>query len=102
MGLDAKSLAAAERAGLLLRITVSIVLLPGANEAAARLLGALPQPFSTGAARRCLDSIRRVVIPLLERLDRLGFTDRLPDDTAFAEGWARHRMDDGWCLSSIG
>lgn len=81
VGLDAKSLAAAERAGLLLRITDSIVLLPGADEAAARLLGALPQPFSTGAARRCLDSTRRVVIPLLERLDRLGLTDRLPDDT---------------------
>jgi selenocysteine-specific elongation factor len=80
-GLDVKSLAAAERAGLLLRITDSIVLLPGADEDAARLLSALPQPFTTSAARRCLDSSRRVVIPLLERLDRLGLTRRLPDDT---------------------
>jgi selenocysteine-specific elongation factor len=79
-GLDARSLAAAERAGLLLRITDSIVLRPGADEEAARLLGALPQPFTTSEARRCLDTSRRVVIPLLERLDRLGLTRRLPDD----------------------
>jgi selenocysteine-specific elongation factor len=80
-GLDSRSLAAAERAGLLLRITDSILLLPGADEEAARLLGKLPQPFTTSEARRCLDTTRRVVIPLLERLDRLGLTRRLPDDT---------------------
>jgi selenocysteine-specific elongation factor len=80
-GLDGRSLAAAERAGLLLRITDSIVLLPGATEEAARLLGTLPQPFTTSQARRCLDTSRRVAIPLLERLDRLGLTRRLPDDT---------------------
>jgi selenocysteine-specific elongation factor len=79
-GLDGRSLAAAERAGLLLRITDSIVLLPGADEGAARVLGMLPQPFTTSEARRCLDTSRRVVIPLLERLDRLGLTRRLPDD----------------------
>jgi selenocysteine-specific elongation factor len=79
-GLDGRSLAAAERAGLLLRITDSIVLLPGADEEAARLLGTLPQPFTTSEARRRLDTSRRVVIPLLERLDRLGLTRRLPDD----------------------
>jgi len=79
-GLDSRSLAAAERAGLLLRITDSILLLPGADEEAARLLGKLRQPFTTSEARRCLDTTRRVVIPLLERLDRLGLTRRLPDD----------------------
>jgi selenocysteine-specific elongation factor len=79
-GLDGRSVAAAERAGLLLRITDSIVLLPGADEEAARLLGTLPQPFTTSEARRCLDTSRRVVIPLMERLDRLGLTRRLPDD----------------------
>jgi selenocysteine-specific elongation factor len=79
-GLDGRSLAAAERAGMLLRITDSIVLLPGADEEAARLLGKLPQPFTTSEARRCLDTTRRVVIPLLERFDRLGLTRRLPDD----------------------
>ncbi|HEY0693375.1 MAG TPA: SelB C-terminal domain-containing protein, partial [Kribbella sp.] len=38
------------------------------------------QPFTTSEARRCLNSSRRVVIPLLERLDRLGLTRRLADD----------------------
>ncbi|HEY0687951.1 MAG TPA: selenocysteine-specific translation elongation factor [Kribbella sp.] len=79
-GLDSRSLAAAERAGLLLRITDSILLMPGADEEAARLLGKLPQPFTTSEARRCLDTTRRVVVPLLERLDRIGLTRRLPDD----------------------
>jgi selenocysteine-specific elongation factor len=79
-GLDRKSLAAAERAGLLMRLTENVVLLPGAEEDAARRLTELPQPFTTGDARRRLDSSRRVVIPLLERLDHLGLTHRLPDD----------------------
>jgi selenocysteine-specific elongation factor len=79
-GLDRKSLAAAEKAGLLLRIADNVVLLPGAEQEAARRLGELPQPFTTSEARRCLDSSRRVVIPLLERLDRLTLTRRLPDD----------------------
>jgi selenocysteine-specific elongation factor len=80
LGLDGKALAAAERAGLLIRITDGIVLLPGADERAATLLSELPQPFTTSQARRHLGSTRRVVIPLLERLDRLGLTQRLPDD----------------------
>ena len=40
----------------------------------------LPQPFTAAAARQALHTTRRVVIPLLEHLDRTGFTDRLPDD----------------------
>lgn len=80
LGLDGRALAAAERAGLLIRVADGIVLLPGADQDAARLLDGLPQPFTTSEARRRLGSTRRVVIPLLERLDRLGLTRRLPDD----------------------
>ena len=40
-------------------------------------LAALPQPFTTSDARKALDSTRRVVIPLLEHLDRRGWTRRL-------------------------
>jgi selenocysteine-specific elongation factor len=80
LGLDGRALAAAERAGLLIRVADGIVLLPGADERAAALLSELPQPFTTSEARRHLGSTRRVVIPLLERLDRLGLTRRLPDD----------------------
>ncbi len=80
LGLDGRALAAAERAGLLIRIADGIVLLPGADKRAAELLSELPQPFTTSEARRHLGSTRRVVIPLLERLDRLGLTQRLPDD----------------------
>lgn len=80
LGLDGRALAAAERAGLLLRIADGIVLLPGADQRAAELLSGLPQPFTTSAARQHLGSTRRVVIPLLELLDRRGLTRRLPDD----------------------
>ena len=80
LGLDRRALAAAERAGLLLRIGPGIVLAPGADAQAARILAGLPQPFSTAQARQALDTTRRVAIPLLEHLDRSGMTRRLPDD----------------------
>jgi selenocysteine-specific elongation factor len=80
LGLDRKALAAAERAGLLLRITPELVLAPGADTHAARVLARLPQPFTTAQARQALDTTRRVAIPLLEYLDRGSVTQRLPDD----------------------
>jgi selenocysteine-specific elongation factor len=80
LGLDVRALAAAARAGLLLRISDQIVLAPGADAAAACLLASLPQPFTAAVARQELRTTRRVVIPLLEHLDRAGFTERLPDD----------------------
>lgn len=80
LGLDDKALAAAIRAGHLLRITNSIVLLPGADREAARRLSELQQPFTVGEARQCLGTTRRVALPLLEHLDRLGHTRRLPDN----------------------
>ncbi len=80
LGLGRRELAAAERAGAVLRVAEGIVLLPDAVERAAAVLGALPQPFTTSAARQALGTSRRVVIPLLELLDRRRVTTRLPDD----------------------
>ena len=80
VGLDARSQAAAARVGRLLRLAPGIVLLPGADELAAGRLTGLPQPFSTSEARMCLETSRRVALPLLEHLDRTGRTRRLPDD----------------------
>ncbi|GIJ70701.1 selenocysteine-specific translation elongation factor [Virgisporangium ochraceum] len=77
LGLDRKGLAAAERTGHLLRIADGVVLAPGADEEAARILAGLPQPFSASDARRALDTTRRVIIPLLELLDRGGYTERV-------------------------
>jgi len=80
LGLDARALAAAARAGLLLRIADLIVLAPGADKEAARVLAELPQPFTTSQARQALTTSRRVAIPLLEYLDRARVTERLPGD----------------------
>ncbi|HLN69476.1 MAG TPA: SelB C-terminal domain-containing protein, partial [Streptosporangiaceae bacterium] len=80
LGLDPRAIAAAARAGLLLRVTEQIVLAPGTEAEAARILARLPQPFTTAEARQALGTTRRVAIPLLEYLDRAGITQRLPDD----------------------
>jgi selenocysteine-specific elongation factor len=80
LGLDARAIGAAARAGLLLRVTEQIVLAPGAAAEAARVLAGLPQPFTAAEARQALGTTRRVAIPLLEHLDRAGITQRLPDD----------------------
>jgi selenocysteine-specific elongation factor len=77
LGLDRRALAAAERAGALLRLAGGVVLLPGADAQAAKLLDQLPQPFTASAARQALGTTRRVLIPLLEHLDRQGFTERV-------------------------
>jgi selenocysteine-specific elongation factor len=80
LGLDARGAAAAERAGLLRRLPGNVVLAPDAFDRAARILAGLPQPFTAAEARQALQTSRRVVIPLLEWLDREGITRRLPDD----------------------
>jgi len=80
LGLSSRELAAAGRAGLLLRVSDQIVLAPGADAAAAGILAGLPAPFTTAQARQALGTTRRVAIPLLEHLDRAGITERLPDD----------------------
>jgi selenocysteine-specific elongation factor len=79
LGLSPRELAAAARAGLLLRVSEAIVLAPGADEQAAGILAGLAAPFTTAQARQALGTTRRVAIPLLEYLDRAGVTQRLPD-----------------------
>jgi selenocysteine-specific elongation factor len=80
LGLDARALATAARVGLLLRVADLIVLAPGADTGAARILAGLEQPFTTSQARQALRTSRRVAIPLLEYLDRTRVTERLPGD----------------------
>jgi selenocysteine-specific elongation factor len=80
LGLDAKALATAARAGLLLRVADLVVLAPGAAKQAAAALAELDQPFTTSQARQALRTSRRVAIPLLEHLDRTRITERLPGD----------------------
>jgi len=80
LGLDARGIDAAVRAGELMRISEQIVLAPGADVAAAAVLSGLEQPFTAAQARQALDTTRRTAIPLLEYLDSVGMTERLPDD----------------------
>jgi selenocysteine-specific elongation factor len=80
LGLDTRAVAAAERAGLVRRLPGNVVLPADAAARAERILAGLPQPFTTSEARQALRSSRRVVIPLLEWLDRERITRRLPDD----------------------
>jgi selenocysteine-specific elongation factor len=80
LGLGRRELAAAERAGAVVRIAEGVVLLDDAPEQAAEVLAGLPQPFTTSEARQALGTSRRVAVPLLELLDRRQLTRRLPDD----------------------
>jgi selenocysteine-specific elongation factor len=80
LGLDARGIAAAVRAGELMRISEQVVLAPGADTAAAAVLARLVQPFTAAQARQALDTTRRTAIPLLEYLDAAGVTERLADD----------------------
>lgn len=77
LSLGNRELAAAERAGRLLRLRDGVVLLPTAPALAMRTLAGLDQPFTTSQARQALDTTRRVAIPLLEHLDSRGWTQRL-------------------------
>lgn len=75
--LGARELAAAERAGRLLRLDGGVVLLPQSAALAMRRLAAIEQPFTTSQARQALGTTRRVAIPLLEHLDARGWTRRV-------------------------
>lgn len=72
-----KELAAAERAGRILRLKDGVVLLPSAVAEARTRLQGIDQPFSTSQARQALGTTRRVAIPLLQYLDEKGVTRRL-------------------------
>jgi selenocysteine-specific elongation factor len=86
LGLGRRELAAAVRAGALLRVADGIYLRPGADTAAAAVLAGLPQPFTLSEARQALGTSRRVAVPLLELLDARGLTRRGPDDRRTAAG----------------
>ncbi|MDP7731043.1 selenocysteine-specific translation elongation factor [Mycobacterium sp. TY813] len=75
--LGTRELAAAERAGRVVRLRDGVVLLPNAPALAMRTLATLDQPFTTSQARQALNTTRRVAIPLLEHLDARGWTRRL-------------------------
>jgi len=80
LGLGARQVGAAVRAGLVVQLAENVLLPPGAPQRAVRVLAGLPQPFTLSEARRALNTSRRVAVPLLELLDRTGATVRLPDD----------------------
>ncbi|MCR3739253.1 SelB C-terminal domain-containing protein [Actinomadura sp. NPDC048955] len=76
LGLTGDTLAGAERAGAVLRIDDGLVLLPGADREALRVLSGLPQPFTPAQAGDALGTGRDVAVALLRHLDRLGLTER--------------------------
>lgn len=77
LGLTSRDLAIAVRLGRLIDLGDLIYLTPKAPALAMRELSRLPQPFTTSQARQALQTTRRVAIPLLELLDRKGWTRRL-------------------------
>ncbi|MFC5053381.1 SelB C-terminal domain-containing protein [Saccharothrix xinjiangensis] len=81
LGLGSREIAAAVRVGRLLRVADGVVLAPDAPHRAADVLAALPAPFTAARAKQALGTTRRVAVPLLELLDSLGLTRRLPDHT---------------------
>jgi selenocysteine-specific elongation factor len=86
LGLTAQGVTRAAKAGHLLHLGGGVVLLPGADRRAVELLGELAQPFTTSEARARLGTTRRVVLPLLQLLDKRGLTRRLPDDRRLVTG----------------
>ncbi|MFC7272433.1 selenocysteine-specific translation elongation factor [Paractinoplanes rhizophilus] len=80
LGLGARQLAAAVRAGLLVQLAPNVVLRSDAPARAAKALREISQPFTLSEARKALGTTRRVAVPLLELLDRKGLTTRQADD----------------------
>ncbi len=75
--LGSRELSTAAALGRIVRLGPEVVLLPTAPALAMRALAALPQPFTTSAARAAWGTTRRVAIPLLEHLDQRGWTRRI-------------------------
>jgi selenocysteine-specific elongation factor len=86
VGLTAQGVTRAAKAGRVLHLGGGVVLLPGADRQAVELLAELAQPFTTSEARARLGTTRRVVLPLLQLLDKRGMTRRLPDDRRLVTG----------------
>ncbi|OLF10662.1 selenocysteine-specific translation elongation factor [Actinophytocola xinjiangensis] len=81
LGLGPRQLAAAERAGRLVRLAGSVVLAADAPDRAATVLAGIAAPFTVSDARRALGTTRRVAVPLLELLDARRVTRRHADGT---------------------
>jgi selenocysteine-specific elongation factor len=79
LGLGPRQLASLVRSGALLRVADGVVLLPGADDRAVRVLAGLGPEFTLSAARQALNTTRRVAVPLLELLARTGRAVRTPD-----------------------
>ena len=62
---------------VLVRLSPDVVLLPTGPAQAMRVLSGLDQPFTLSQARQALGTTRRVAVPLLELLDRRGWTVRV-------------------------
>jgi len=77
LGLGRRELGAAVAAGVLLQLPGGVVLLPSAPQEAAARLAALADLFTLSTARQALATTRRVAVPLLEHLDRIGITERM-------------------------
>jgi selenocysteine-specific elongation factor len=80
LGLGRRELGAAAAARAILLLPGEIALLPSAPALAADRLRTLAQPFTLSAARQALGTTRRVAVPLLEHLDRMGVTERVDGD----------------------
>ena len=80
LGLGRRELGAAAAARAILLLPGDVALLPTAPHVAAERLRELPQPFTLSSARQALGTTRRVAVPLLEHLDRIGVTERVDGD----------------------
>jgi len=80
LGLGRRELGAAAAARVILLLPGDIALLPTAPGVAEERLRGLPQPFTLSAARQALGTTRRIAVPLLEHLDRIGVTERVDGD----------------------
>jgi selenocysteine-specific elongation factor len=80
LGLGHRELGAAAAARSILLLPGDIALLPSAPMVATERLRVLAQPFTLSDARQALGTTRRVAVPLLEHLDRIGATERVDAD----------------------
>jgi selenocysteine-specific elongation factor len=78
LALGPADLAAAERAGAAVLLHGAVVA-PRTMDRVRDALGALPGPATVGEVCRAVGAPRRVVVPVLERLDATHVTRRLPD-----------------------